>query len=513
MKIILCILCLFVADAAAQDPSRGRQIYMQGTSRSGKDILAYIGEASLEVPGSTIPCAGCHGFDGRGKPEGGVNPSNVTWDFLTKTYGLKHASGRQHLPYTERALQFAITRGLDPGGNKLLQAMPRYVMSPEDLADLISYLQLLGKERDPGVSENEIVIGTLVPASGILAEQGRAAAAATKAVFEEVNSQGGIFGRRLELQVIETAETAAATQAKVEPVLKDQQLFAMSGAMIAGAEKELIPLFRQNETPLIGPISLHPETGFPLNRQVFYLLSGLDGQARSLVNFIAQKPELKNRNVVVVYPQNEFTPNAVEAIKAQLKKKGSTTPAVIEYAVAQLDGAAMVKKAREASAEIVFFLGSGDDALAFMLEAEKLNWFPTILGQGAGGASLRTAPAGFDRKVFLSFPISPDDQSSDGIREFRTLAAKYNLPSTNLTAQISACAAAKILVEAIRRTGREVSREKLIGALEAFHQYSTELTPAITYGPQPPHRSDGRAHRDNRSQGEKVCPRGWVDRE
>ncbi|HJU92443.1 MAG TPA: hypothetical protein VJ656_05845 [Pyrinomonadaceae bacterium] len=28
-----------------------------------------------------------------------------------------------------------------------------------------------------------------------------------------------------------------------------------------------------------------------------------------------------------------------------------------------------------------------------------------------------------------------------------------------------------------------MSREKLIGALEAFHQYSTELTPAITYGP------------------------------
>ena len=83
MKIVLLILCLFVAEAAAQDSSRGRQIYMQGTSRSGKDVLAYIGDASLEVPASTIPCAGCHGFDGRGKPEGGVNPSNVTWEFLT----------------------------------------------------------------------------------------------------------------------------------------------------------------------------------------------------------------------------------------------------------------------------------------------------------------------------------------------------------------------------------------------------------------------------------------------
>ena len=196
MKIVLFILCFFVTEAAAQDSlalkqSRGRQIYLQGTSQSGKDVLAYIGDASLEVPASTIPCAGCHGLDGRGKPEGGVNPSNVTWEYLTKPYGVKHASGRQHPPYSERGVELAITRGIDPGGNKLLQAMPRYVMAREDLADLVTYLQLLGKEQAPGVTDNKIVIGTLVPSSGYLVEMGQAVTAATKAVFAEVNSQGG----------------------------------------------------------------------------------------------------------------------------------------------------------------------------------------------------------------------------------------------------------------------------------------------------------------------------------
>ena len=488
MKIVLLILCFFVAEAAAQDSlalrqSRGRQIYMQGTSRSGKDVLAYIGDASLEVPGSTIPCAGCHGLDGRGKPEGGVNPSNVTWEFLTKPYGLKHASGRQHPPYTERALQLAITRGVDPGGNKLLQAMPRYVMAPEDLADLIAYLQLLGKEHNPGVSEDKIVIGTLVPLSGVLAELSRASAAVTKAVFDEVNTQGGIFGRRLELQVIETADSASATRAKVEPVLKDQQLFAMSGAMIAGSEKELVALFSQSETPLIGPFSLYPQTGFPINRQVFYLLSGLEGQSRSLINFIAQKPEFKNPNIVVIYQRSEFNADAVEGIKAQSKKKGSSVPAVIDFANGGFNSAEVVKQARQAAGEIVFFLGNADDALAFMREAEKLNWFPSILASGSIGSGILTAPEGFDRKIFLSFPMSPEDQKADGIRDFRTLAAKYNLTSTHLTAQISAYVSAKMLVEAIRRIGKEVTRERLIQTLEGFHQYSTELTPAITYGP------------------------------
>lgn len=488
MKLVLCILCLFVTEAAAQEStaqkqSRGRQIYIQGTSRSGKDVLAYIGDASLEVPASTIPCAGCHGLDGRGKPEGGVNPSNVTWEFLTKPYGLKHASGRQHPPYTERALELAITRGTDPAGNKLLPVMPRYVMTREDLADLIAYLQLLGKEGEPGVTETKIVIGTLAPSSGVLADFGRVSTAVTNALFEEVNSQGGIFGRRLELKIIETAETPSATRAKVEPVLKERQVFAMSGAIVAGSEKELMSLFSQNETPLIGPFSLYPQTGFPLNRHVFYLLSGIEGQARSLINFIAQKPQFKNSNIAVIYSRNEFNADAVEAIKDQRKKKESKLPAVVEYAAGGFDAADAAREARQGSAEIVFFLGNADESLAFMREAEKLNWFPTVLGSGGIGSGILTAPVGFDRKIFLSFPMSPEDQTVDGIKEFRTLAAKYNLSPTHLTAQISAYVAAKVLVEAIRRSGKDLSREKLIQMIEALHQYSTGLSPPMTYGP------------------------------
>jgi ABC-type branched-subunit amino acid transport system substrate-binding protein len=487
--LLVCFAFVFVGESAAQDSlevrqSRGRQIYIQGTSRSGKDILAYIGDGSLEVPGSSMPCASCHGLDGRGKQEGGISPSNLTWEFLSKPYGLKHADGRQHPPYTERALELAITRGLDPAGNKLLNVMPRYVMSAADMSDLVSYLQLLGKEREPGVSENKIVIGTLVPAAGSLVELGRVVTAVTNAVFAELNSQNGIYGRRLELEVIETAETPAATRAKLEVLLKDRHLFALTGAVIAGLEKEVVPLLGQQETPLIGPLTLYPQTDFPLNRQVFYLLSGLDGQARSLIKFAAKKPELKSSRLAVILPRNDITAAVVEALKDQRKKENTSSPQVVEYANGRFDVADVIKQVRQASAEVVFFLGNTDEALSFLREAEKLSWFPAMLVTGATiGTGIFAAPLGFDGKVFFSFPTSPADQTADGLREFRALAEKYRLPSNNLAAQLSAYSAAKILVEAVKRAGKEVSRERLIQVLEGFYDYSTGLTPAISYGP------------------------------
>src|SRR4029453_19410284 len=192
--------------ATAQNPltlseSRGKQIYVQGTSRSGKDILAYVGDESIEVPGSAMACANCHGFDGQGKPESGVSPSDITWEALTKPYGAVHADGRRHPAYTERGLELAITRGRDPAGNKLLNVMPRYQMSQEDLADLILYLKRLGKDRDPGISEDKIVIGTAIPATGPLAEMGQAVKAVTTAFFADLNSQGGIYNRHVELKL------------------------------------------------------------------------------------------------------------------------------------------------------------------------------------------------------------------------------------------------------------------------------------------------------------------------
>ena len=487
--LALCIAFTLVSEVSAQDSlalkqGRGRQIYRQGTSQSGKEILAYIGDASVEVPASSMACAGCHGLDGRGKPEGGVNPSNVTWESLTKPYGAKNPDGRQHPPYTERALELAVTRGVDPGGNKLLQAMPRYTMSREDLADLTSYLQVLGKDSEPGVSEDKIVIGTLTPASGSLVELGRSIMSVTKAVFDETNSQGGIYGRRVELQVIEGADNAAATRGKLEPLLKNQQMFAMSGAILAGAEKEIIPLLSQNETPLVAPFTLYPQLGFPLNRQVFYLLSGLDGQARSLLNFIAQKPEFKKSNLAVIAPRTDFYAGVIDAVKEQQKKNGSNAPVVVQYEPGHFDVADAIKQSRQSAAEIVLFASSGDDALSFMREAEKLNWFPVVLVPGGGvGAAVFGAPAGFDRKVFFSFATSPADHSQEGLQEFHALATKYKLPSTHIAAQVSAFAAAKMLVEALKRVGKDLTREKLIEALEEFHGYSTGLTPPITYGP------------------------------
>jgi len=462
--------------------SRGKQIYLRGTSQSGAEILAYVGESSLEMPGASMACANCHGTDGHGKAEGSINPTDITAESLTKPYGVIHADGRKHPAYSTRAFETAITRGIDPAGNRLSNVMPRYSLKREDLSDLIAYLSRLGTDHDPGITDNRMVIGAVLPQKGPVGEMGQALKAAITAYFDDLNSNGGIFNRRIELRFVETGDTPEVTRANIERLLQGDEVFAMTVSLIAGADKEIPSVMAQMKVPMVGALTLYPQTDFPLNREVFYLFSGIDGQARAMIHYAADNAELRKTAIAIVYPDTALNSGAVAAAKDQCTKDGFKAQ-LYDYSAARFDSAALIKRF-DRSPGAVLFLGDGHDALAFMQAAEESGWHPTVLLTNPNGNSeLFRAPPAFDRKILLSFPTSPADQTLNGLKEFRTFAENHKLTSNHTAALESAYAGLKIFSEALKRAGKDVSREKLIDVLEGFYDYPTGLTPPITYGP------------------------------
>lgn len=487
--VVFALACLAAFGAGAQSPAqdstapralteqerRGRAIYLRGESPSGREILAAVGD--LDVPSSTVTCAGCHGARGEGKTEGGVTAGNLVWSHLLKPYGHTHPTGRKHGPFTESAFVRAVTAGVDPAGNNLLAAMPRYRMSAEDMADLIAYLKRIESDRDPGLTDAGIEVGVVIPSKGALAETGAAMRQVLAAYFEELNSRGGVYNRKVALRAFETPGAGAAAQSA--PV------FAYVGGISAGADAELAALAREQEVPVVGPSTLMPEAGTPPNRYVFYLLSGVAEQARALANFASSKPELKKARAAVVYGEGALTAAAAAAAEEQLKKAG--WGAVTKQALKQLgpDGAEAARRLRQEGAEAVFIFGAGGAEAALVKQAEAMGWSPHLffLGVMDGRELLGTAPAAFKERIFLAFPTVPSDVTPAGLSEFRALLEKHKVEPSHTAAQLAAFAAARIFVEGLQRAGRDLTRERLLTALEGLYDFETGITPRITYGP------------------------------
>jgi ABC-type branched-subunit amino acid transport system substrate-binding protein len=470
------------AGRLTEQEKRGKQIYLLGTSPSGKDITCFLN--GTEVPATAMLCVNCHGFDGRGNPEGGVTPSDITWEAMTKSYGVTHASGRKHPPYTERALDLAIARGVDPAGSTIPQTMPRYWLSREDMADLLAYLKRLGNEREPGLSEATIRIGTIVPDRGPLAETGEAINAALSASFSEINAQGGIYNRKVELRVCRPPADPKAARASVEAFIDREEIFALVGAFIAGADKELVSLVEEKQVPLIGPATLYPETSFPINRHTFYILSGLKEQTRALINFAGRRIEKQILRIAIVYGSGESSAQVAKAIEQQTGGRSYSLVAAYSYLPGSFDARRAVAEVNKKETDAVLFLGTGSEAAALMKEAERVNWTPTVLIPGSlVGKEILEAPPVFKGKIFLSYPTLPSDLTRHEMNQFRALAEKYNLPAGHRATQFSTLCAARILLEAVKLAGKDLTREKVIRELEGFYEFDTGLVPPITFGP------------------------------
>ena len=106
---VLVAMMLALAAAAGEltpPQQRGKRLYLGGDSAAGRKVTALITADDLEVAATVVPCAGCHGRDGRGKAEGGIRPANVQWDVLVHAA----ANGERTRPAYTRPLLIPISK-------------------------------------------------------------------------------------------------------------------------------------------------------------------------------------------------------------------------------------------------------------------------------------------------------------------------------------------------------------------------------------------------------------------
>jgi ABC-type branched-subunit amino acid transport system substrate-binding protein len=460
---------------------RGKAFYLRGESASGQEITAMMGE--VDVPASTLTCAGCHGNRGEGRTEGGVTAGNMSWSHLTKPYGHTDEGGRKHPAFSESSFVRALTAGLDPAGNKLAVAMPTYRMPQEDMQNLIAYLKRIETDTDPGLTDTSIVLGTVLPDKESLNGLAQSMGDVLQAYFAEINSRGGIYNRKIELRMM--YGDPKLTVSNMKHLVDDDRVFAIVSGLTAGAEDGVAVLTQEKEVPFVGPSTLLPQRGLPLNRYIFYLLPGLKEQACALATFASKKSDVTNSQAAIIAPEIEFNRNIATAVEEQTKKLRWKSVTTTTYPRDEFSAAKYVSELNHKGIDTIFFLGSGPEAVAMLREAEAVGWTPMVymLGSLAGRNIADAVTVKMKDKVFLAFPTVPSDVSAAGAAEYSSLLQRNKLDSKHAAAQASAIAAARILVHALELCGKDLTRERLITTLEGLYEYETGLMPKITFGP------------------------------
>jgi len=461
---------------------RGKQIYLKGESGDGAEIKALLGTDKLEVPAAAFACANCHGLRGEGAREGGLQPPPVNWETLVAPH-TSALTRRERPPYTAATLARAITAGLDPSGARLHPGMPQYVLTPAQTADLVAYLKQLGKERDadPGIDDKRIKIGAALPLSGALAQVGEDVKATLAAYFAEVNAQGGVYGRQIDLVVVDSRGDAEGTLAATERLVEREGVFALVASFEAGAGVATNDYLRRSEVALVGPVTLSPRLSVPPNPFVFYLLPTFGDQARALVDFAAAKFKERPPRVAIISSEYEFDADARRGALAQLKLYPAQIVSEETYATGGFRAEALVGMIAQKKPDGIFFFGNAEQfaELTRGMAAAKLNaaLFSSVV---MIGHSAFDAPAALAPQIFLAYPAALP--GADDFTEFVNAMRKGNVPLSSPAFQSVAYGAAKTFVEATKLSGRQLSRSALVASLEGLRDFKTGVVPPLTFG-------------------------------
>jgi ABC-type branched-subunit amino acid transport system substrate-binding protein len=462
---------------------RGKQIYLKGESSDGAEIKTLLGGDRLEVPATAFACANCHGLRGEGAREGGLQPPPIKWETLVAPH-TSALTRRARAPYTEATLARAVIKGLDPSGARLHPGMPQYELTPAQAADLIAYLKQLGQESDadPGIDDKRIKIGAALPLTGALSQLGEDVRATLAAFFAEVNAQGGIYGRRIDLVVLDSRGEPAGTRAATERLVEREGVFALVASFEAGAGAAATnDYLKQSGVPLVGPVTLSPRLPVVPNPFVFYLLPTFGEQARSLVDFAAAKLTTRPPRVALISSDNEFDADARAGAVAQAKLHPMQIVADETYAAGGFRAKAVIEMIARQKPDGIFFFGNAEQfaQLTRAMEAAKLSvaLFSSVVMIGHVAFD---APASLAPQIFLAYPAALP--GVDDFTEFVQAMLKAQVKLSSPAFQAVAYGAAKTFVEATKSSGRRLSRSALLASLEGLRDFRTGVVPPLTFG-------------------------------
>jgi len=362
--------------------------------------------------------------------------------------------------------------------------MVRLAMAFSFLALLVSAGPTWAQGKVPGVTDTEIVIGATTPLSGPAAAWGSTSQGA-EAWANYVNSQGGVNGRKIKFVLKDDAYTPAKAVANVNE-MKDSifALFGLLGTSNCNAAKDLVAeAGLPTIYPFCGPQIFEKQPKDKV-RFIFQAYPAYIDEGEFLIKQAAAV--VKAKKVALFYQNDDYGLNGLEGIKNGLKKlDGVSLVAAIPYEVADRELGTQALKIKESGAEALILFATATHTASLVKAMAQAGYRPKLFGAfplGDRHVMFRLLGDLWEGAYYDVAGAVPGEPEADRVvdivlKQDPKLKGKESFAILGAGGMIA-------LVEGLKRAGRDLTREKLVAAMESIQNWTPAgLTAPITWGP------------------------------
>jgi branched-chain amino acid transport system substrate-binding protein len=362
-----------------------------------------------------------------------------------------------------------------------MQRMMRRLSSLLLAGAALALLPTHGWPAEPGVTDDKIILGSFLPLQSGLAAGATQMKKGTDAYFKHINETGGVNGRKIEWIVENDSYNPQQTAAVVKKLVDRDGVFALVSTLGTVTNLAVLPFLAQRGVPIINPAGGHQLLNKPKDKNVFGILPLSSEIGESMTEFALTK--LAAKRVAVFFQNDQFGKDQRDGAVEHLKSRGSQPVAEASYVPSDVDISAQVVALRQAEPDVVILGVIPKHAALFMKEAQRLGWKPKVVGHNTVADPVVIDLAGADalEGVYVNLMTAVDSMDKPAVKKANEILAKHYPQTKPGYYPYLGMAGAIIAVEAANRAGKELTRARLIDALESLGRFETGLVPPLSW--------------------------------
>jgi branched-chain amino acid transport system substrate-binding protein len=315
-----------------------------------------------------------------------------------------------------------------------------------------------------GVTADKIVLGQAAVFSGPAAQLGTQMRNGIKTYFDYVNAHGGVNGRKLELVTEDDRYEAAVAPVASRKLIEEHKVFALLGYVGTPTGVEHLKVTTAAKVPLIGMFTGAEVLRTPVNRYVFHVRASYYDETEKIVE---QVVSTGGKKISIFYQSDAYGEAGRKGTEIALTKRGMRihSTGTVERNTIKVEDA--VKTINASEPDAIVMVSAYTSCAEFIRQMKKAGSGATFynvsfVGSKALADALGAEGSGVAISQVVPFPWS---SAVPVVREYQQLAAKDGFTDYNFSA-MEGFLTAKVMVEGLKRAGKNPTREGLVDALE-----------------------------------------------
>jgi branched-chain amino acid transport system substrate-binding protein len=320
-----------------------------------------------------------------------------------------------------------------------------------------------------GVTDTTIILGQGAVLSGPAAELGIQMREGALAYFNHINSKGGVNGRKIVLKSVDDGYEPTGAVAATKKLINDEKVFALFGYVGTPTFNAAAPILTEAKVPLVAAFTGAESLRDPLNRYVFNVRASYYDETEQIVQHLTA---MSVNKIAVFYQNDAYGKAGLEGVNRALKRRNIEMAGTTTVERNTVDVAKAVEDMRKMQPQAIVMVSAYKSCAAFIREMKKggMNpsfWNVSFVGSKALAKELDKEGRGVQISQVVPFPW---DASIPVVKEYQRLISPDGRVEFNFSS-LEGFISAKVMVEGLRRAGKNLTREGLIKALEGMDSY------------------------------------------